>query len=57
MLQVKLKTDDKVQGETLDSSTDSQIEEFEFSYDLIKPVVLDEDYSVSNGDRHEAIQE
>ena len=54
MLQVMLKTDDKVQGEALDSSTDSQIEEFEFSDDLIKPVRSNEDSSISHEDRKES---
>jgi len=54
MLQVKSKTENKAQGGASDSSTDSQREEFEFSDEPIKPVGLDEDSSISNGDRQEA---
>ena len=42
MLQAKSKMNDKAQGGTLDSSTDSQREEIEFSVDTNKPVGSDE---------------
>jgi len=51
MLQVKSKTEDKAQGGVSDSSTDFQIEEFEFSGDSNKPIGSDEDSLVSNGDK------
>ena len=51
IFQEKSKTENKAQGEVLDSSTDSQSKEFDFSDDPNKTFGSDEDSSDSDEDK------
>ena len=58
MLREKSETEDKAQGGASDSSTaDTQKKGVEFSYNPKRPKGSEEDFSDSDGDKHEATQE
>ena len=57
MLQEKSKTEDKAQGETPESSTDTQEKRVKFSENFKRLDGSEEDSSDSDGDEHEATQE